>query len=93
MVGLIPFISSDFMLLAAYALVIFISFLIKREAKEWTIFLAGLFLMTFFEYSFILTGAEVFNRNSLFGIMPVWLPILWAYGFVAIDRVVKILDK
>jgi len=93
MVGLIPLIGDDLMLSGAYALVIFVSFIFKREAKEWLIFLSGLILMTFFEYIFILTGVEVFYRNSLFGIMPIWLPLLWAYGFVAIDRVVKILDK
>lgn len=48
--------------------------------------------MLIFESIFILTGVEVFQRNSLFGIMPLWLPFLWAYGFIAIKRTIRILD-
>lgn len=44
------------------------------------------------EYFFISTGVEIFLRHSLFGIMPVWLPVLWAYGFVVISRSLKILE-
>ncbi|OGM96603.1 MAG: hypothetical protein A3B86_00620 [Candidatus Yanofskybacteria bacterium RIFCSPHIGHO2_02_FULL_38_22b] len=93
MVGLIPLISNDFLLTAAFGLVVVVSFLKKREPKESLIFVAGFLLMVFFEYIFILTGVEVFYRNSLFGVMPIWLPLLWAYGFVAMSRIVKILDK
>src|SRR3989344_499808 len=93
MVGLIPLISNDFMLTAVFGLVIIASFLKKREPKESLIFVSGFLLMIFFEYIFILTGIEVFYRNSLFGIMPIWLPLLWAYGFVAMSRIVKILGK
>jgi len=35
---------------------------------------------------------ETFVRNSLFGLMPLWLPFLWGYGFVAIKRGIKILE-
>jgi hypothetical protein len=49
--------------------------------------------MIFFEYLFISTGVETFNRNSLFGIMPLWLPLLWAYAFVAIKRSVILLNS
>ncbi len=45
------------------------------------------------EYLFIKTGVETFTRNSLFGLMPLWLPFLWAYAFVVIKRAIKILDK
>jgi len=93
MVGLIPLISNDFVLMAVFGLVISVSFLVKRQKNEWLIFIAGFLLMIFFEYIFILTGVEVFYRNTLFGIMPIWLPFLWAYGFVAIGRATKILDK
>jgi hypothetical protein len=49
--------------------------------------------MTFFECIFILTGVETFIRNSLFGIMPLWLPFLWAYGFVVIKRAIAIIES
>ncbi len=45
------------------------------------------------EYVFCSTGVETFVRNSLFGLMPIWLPFLWGYGFIAIKRSVLILDK
>jgi hypothetical protein len=45
------------------------------------------------EYFFISTGVETFARNSLFGLMPLWLPFLWAYAFVVIKRAVIILSK
>jgi hypothetical protein len=45
------------------------------------------------ESIFISTGVEKFERNSLFGLMPIWLPFLWAYGFIAIKRAVHIIEK
>lgn len=93
MIGLVPIINNDYFLALIFSLIIIISFRIKKESHEGLIFVSGFFLMIFFEFIFISTQVEVFYRNSLFGIMPVWLPILWAYGFVAISRAVKILDK
>lgn len=57
------------------------------------IFIFGFCAMIFFEYIFISTGVETFVRNSLFGSMPLWLPFLWGYGFVAIKDGVKILEQ
>ena len=45
------------------------------------------------EYLFISTGVETFNRNSLFGLMPLWLPFLWGYAFVVMKRVIVVLDN
>lgn len=44
------------------------------------------------EFFFVSTGVETFVRNTLFGIMPIWLPFLWGYGFVDIKRAIQILD-
>lgn len=93
MVGLIPVIKSDYLLFVVYLVIICISFSIKRERREPLIFASGFVLMIIFEYLFISTGVETFTRNSLFGLMPIWLPVLWGYGFVAIKRGVKILDS
>ncbi len=62
--------------------------ILKKEKMEEYIFLAGFGLMIIFENLFISTGVEVFVRKSLFGLMPLWLPFLWGYGFVAIKRTV-----
>lgn len=92
LIGLIPLIKNDYLLTIAYMIVIAVSFFIKKEKNEITIFIIGFLLMIIFEYLFVRTGVESFIRNSLFGVMPLWLPFLWGYGFVTIKRVVKILD-
>lgn len=93
MVSLIPVILNDYILLGAYIIIILLAFAIKYERNEWILFLFGLIFMTVAEYGFISTGVEIFLRHSLFGVMPIWLPLLWAYGFVAIGRAGKILNK
>ena len=93
MMGMIPLIKNDYLLSVAFVVISGISLLIKRRPKELPVFIIGFFLMTFFEYIFVMTGVEVFYRNTLFGVMPIWLPLLWAYGFVAMDRAVKVLDR
>ena len=92
MVGFIPIVKNDYWLALIYILIILISFyLIRASRKDSIVFVFGLVSMIFFEYIFISTGVETFVRNSLFGIMPIWLPLLWGYGFVAIKRSVEIL--
>ena len=49
--------------------------------------------MAIFEVIFISTGAETFNRVSLFGLMPIWLPFLWGYGFIVIKRSIEVLEN
>ncbi len=93
MIGLIPIIFNDYWLGLSYVVVIMISFAIKYTKNDLLFFFFGLFVMTIFEYIFISTGVEVFQRNSLFGLMPLWLPILWGYGFVVIKRTIEILNR
>ena len=92
MVAFIPLVSNDYQLAGIYALIIAGSFLVHRERREFVIFLFGFCVMTICEYFFISTGVETFSRVSFLGVMPLWLPILWAYAFVAIKRAVRILD-
>lgn len=93
MVLLIPIITNDYVLTGLYIVIIAVSLFIKRMKREVLIFVFGFFTMIFFETIFIRTGVETFIRNSLFGIMPLWLPFLWGYGFVAIKRGIQILEK
>jgi hypothetical protein len=93
MVGLIPFIENDYSLTLTYIVVILAAFAVKRESNEIRIFIFGFLVMIIFEYLFVSTGVETFVRNSLFGLMPLWLPFLWGYGFVAIKRSVDILNN
>ncbi|KND52120.1 MAG: hypothetical protein AB198_00935 [Parcubacteria bacterium C7867-003] len=92
MIGLIPVIKNDYFLTVLYIFIIFGSLKISKSTKKDVIILVfGFVIMIIFEYIFISTGVETFTRNSLFGIMPLWLPFLWAYGFVAIKRSVEII--
>ena len=93
MIGLIPFVDNDYILTALYLIIIIVSFIIKKEKNELLIFCAGFILMIIFEILFISTGVETFIRNSLFGLMPLWLPFLWGYGFVAIKRSSAIINQ
>ncbi len=93
MIGLIPFILNDYALLLLYVLIAAAAFWIKKERNDLLFFAFGFFAMVLSEYLFVSTGVETFVRNSLFGVMPVWLPVLWGYGFVAIKRASEILKS
>ncbi|MCR4275899.1 MAG: hypothetical protein NUV90_00750 [Candidatus Parcubacteria bacterium] len=91
MIGLIPFVSNDYTLTLLYIAIIIVGFALKWMPNDVLIFTFGFVAMIVSEYLFIGTGVETFNRNTLFGLMPLWLPFLWGYGFVAIKRSVEIL--
>jgi hypothetical protein len=92
MIGLIPFIQNDYTLTLIYVFIIIISFILKREKNDFIFLIFGFIAMMIAEYIFISTGVETFIRNSLFGLMPLWLPFLWSYAFVVIGRSIKILE-
>ncbi len=93
MISLIPIVKDDYMLALFYILIISISLYIKHNRNDRTIFVFGFCVMIISEYFFLKTGVETFHRTSLLGIMPIWLPLLWGYGFIAIKRGVEILNK
>lgn len=93
MIGLIPVIANDYALAAVYVAFIAGLMLIKSEKNDWAALIFGLIGITISEYIFISTGVETFTRNSLFGIMPLWMPLLWAYAFVTIKRSLRVLDR
>lgn len=92
MIGLIPVIQNDYILTLVNLGIIVFSLTIKRYKNDLTILVFGFLIMIVSEYLFISTGVETFNRNSLFGLMPLWLPFLWGYGFIAIKRSVNIIS-
>jgi len=93
MIGLIPLIANDYLLTIMYMFIICISLLMKRTPNDFLMLGFGFVIMLVSEYLFISTGVETFERNTLFGLMPLWLPFLWAYGFVAIKRSTEILNQ
>ena len=91
MLILIRIMENDYLLTLIYILIIILSFIFKYETKDLLFLFIGLIVMTIGEYFFIKTNVETFNRNTLFNIMPLWLPFLWAYVFVTIKRSINIL--
>jgi len=93
MIGSIPIIKNDYLLAVVYILIIAIALKIKKERNDFLFLVFGFFVMIVSEAFFISTRVETFNRNSLFGLMPIWLPILWAYVFVAMKRAIKTIEE
>ena len=92
MIASIPLVQNDFLLAAVDIAIIIVAFAIRRDRGD-LIFLAfGLIALFISEYVFISTGVETFERRSLLGVMPVWLPILWGYAFVAMRRGIRLLE-
>src|SRR3989344_1289120 len=91
MIGLVPVVKSDYLLAGIYLVFIVGLLIYKRERGDVAVLASGIILMTIFEFIFVSTGVEVFVRNSLFGLMPIWLPLMWGYGFLVIRRVVAII--
>lgn len=91
MIGLIPLIENDYLLTLIYIILISVALFIKHSGGDFKILIFGFLIMTIFEYIFISTGVEIFIRKSFLGVMPLWLPFLWAYGFVTIKRVISII--
>lgn len=93
MIALIPMVTNDILLTLVYIAMIALLLTLKKEKNDFLVLCVGFIAMILFESLFITTGVEVFIRNSLFGFMPLWLPFLWAYGFVVIKRSLAIVDK
>lgn len=92
MIALIPYVRNDFALAATYLAIIGVSSF-RYTRHDFTFLVVGCFVLFVSEYFFISTGVETFERKSLLGVMPLWLPLLWAYVFVAIKRGVLIIEK
>ena len=91
MIALIPRVQNDYSLTLIYLGIIMLALFIRRDGYDLKIMFFGFVIMIVFEYIFVSTGVETFNRNTLLGLMPIWLPFLWSYGFVVIKRSVEIL--
>ncbi|HNW71331.1 MAG TPA: DUF2878 family protein [Candidatus Paceibacterota bacterium] len=92
MIWLITVIHDDYLLSLAYIFIIMTSLFIKRERKEVKLFFIGFFIIILYEFIFTNVKVETFERNSLFSLMPIWLPFLWGYCFIVIKRFIKIFN-
>ena len=86
MIVLIPILINDYTLLLTYIIIIIASLKMYYEKNEYRLLIAGIILMFLAEYFFIATGVEIFTSQTLIN-MPIWLPVLWGYGFIVIKRI------
>ena len=93
MILLIPFIENDYILALVYVVVILIALAIHQDERDRVFVIFGFIASFMAEALFTSTGVETFERRTLFGIMPLWLPILWAYVFMAMRRAVEALNS
>lgn len=93
MILFIHFVQNDYTLAIIFIIIIALALLIKYNSGEYIFFIFGFFVITFFEWVFVSMGAEIFLRRSLFSTMPIWLPILWAYAFIAVKRGIESLNR
>jgi hypothetical protein len=92
MIALIPYVKSDAFLAVLYLLIIGLMLLYRYEKHDLLALLIGIVVMTLSESFFISQGVEIFAHTSLFGLMPIWLPLLWGAAFIAIKRILKFLQ-
>ena len=92
MIALIPYVRSDVVLTFIYIAIIGVSSL-RYSRHDFMYLFVGCIVLFISEYFFISTGVEMFERKSLLGVMPLWLPLLWAYVFVAIKRGIVVIEK
>jgi len=90
---LVPFFKNDYILSLIYIVLIGIYFIVDYVKKDYLFLLFGLIGMTLSEILFISTGVESFIRNSLFNMIPLWLPLLWAFAFIIMRRIITELEK
>lgn len=93
MINLIILIKNDYILTIIYLGIIIASITLKKERADLLILVIGFLGTLIGEYLFVSIGVETFNRASFFGIIPLWLPFLWSYIFLAMKRVFWILVK
>lgn len=93
MISFVVFIKNDYVLTIIYLSIIVASITLKKERTDLLVLIVGFLGTLIGEYLFINTGIETFSRTSLLGIMPLWLPFLWSYIFLAMKRVFWMLVK
>jgi hypothetical protein len=93
MIGLIPLVGNDYALTALYVAFIIALLSIKAARHDFLALVFGFVAITLSELFFVSTGVETFTRQTLFGLIPFWLPFLWAYAFVTIKRCLAILSR
>ena len=63
------------------------AFYLEYHKNEWKLFLAGIIIGTIIEIGGdAIAKMQFWDDASFFGI-PLWLPLIWGYGFIFIRRI------
>lgn len=91
--GVLLLIGNELLMTAVIIAIVLISFKIQYKKNEWKLFFIGLILGLSFElFGDAIYKLQTWQQTSLFG-LPLWLPVLWGYGFVIIRRIGNIIVK
>lgn len=93
MILFIPFIRNDYILTVIYVVFIAAAFIDRRDKADYILITIGFWGLMLGEYLFIHMGVETFNRTTLFGVMPFWLPFLWTFIFLSMKRIFWLIIK
>lgn len=75
------------------AALLLVNFKIKYNKNEWGLFFIGCLAGFIIEIALgKIYRMQYWQQDSLFGV-PVWLPLLWGYGFVFIRRIGNLIVK
>jgi len=81
------------LLFAIYLLLSLALISLHKDKSEYFIFAYGIFIGTIVE----VIGTQVSGYQSFanpnFGGIPLWLPLAWGYGFVAMQRIGRVLKN
>lgn len=82
---------NNFLLFVIYIFLILLLIYIHKDKSELVIFIYGVVIGTIIE----VIGTQISGYQSFakpdFGGIPVWLPVVWGYGFIAMKRIGLIL--
>ncbi len=93
MVFSIAIIKNEFFITLSTLILILIFFKIKYYDNELRLLIIGVFVGVVLELGGdLIYKLQYWNNASFFGI-PVWLPIIWGFGFVIIRRIGNFIVK
>ena len=71
-----------------------IMFKIKYHKGEWLFFISGAVIGFLFEASAdLIFKLQYWENATLLGLFPIWLPLMWGYGFIFIRRLGNLIVK
>ena len=90
---ILTFTRSELIFVFVLVILLLVNFKIKYNKNEWVLFLIGCLVGFIIE---VVLGKvyrmQYWQQDSLFGV-PLWLPLLWGYGFVFIRRIGNLIVK